>query len=139
MFRSKRISAASRLPRKVALATLTTVGLSLLVMPGSAEAASYPSVQVKICNNNVSSDINVNIAGWNQNGQWVSSPTVWVGQANVTPLPCTTLQNWWWRTGTNVNVKYVDNKYSDGGTSTCYIPSSVQNGSTYTIYPVLGC
>ncbi len=143
MFRPKRMNATSRLSRsrsrKVALATLTTVGLSLLVAPGSAEAASYPSVQLEICNNSGSSDIKVDVSGPNQDGQEVSFPTVQIGIYNGREITCTTLQNYWWRRDADLKVKYfenIDNTWK-GIALACRIPSSATDGSTRRMYPVL--
>jgi len=119
----------------VGTATLVAATVVVPRFAGAAEAA--PAVQLEICNNSGSSDINVNITGTNQDGQEVTAPTVWIRINDVNPIPCTTLENWWWRMDTDLSIGYV-NKDGRGDTATCRISSSLQNGSTYTIYPVLG-
>jgi hypothetical protein len=116
----------------VGTATLVAATVVVPRFAGAAEAA--PAVQLEICNN-LSKEISANIVGANQDGQQVTAPTVRVEGYERDALPCTTLQDWWWKTDSDINIS------GDGvWTQTCHIPSSAQNGSTYKIYPVLrGC
>jgi hypothetical protein len=121
----------------VGTATLVAATVVVPRFAGAAEGAA-PSVKLEICNNTYgSSDINVNIVGTNQDGQKVSAPTVRVGRNDLDPtIPCTTLENWWWRVGTDLDVKYVNIQTGFSETGICHIPQSLADGSTHRVWPI---
>jgi FlaG/FlaF family flagellin (archaellin) len=124
--------AVTRPLRKVAAVAFAVVGISGLAMTGSAQASS-PSVQLKVCNNSGDSAANITIAGYNQNGAYVTSPDVYVPADSA----CTTLAHWWWSTGQTVTVTWSLSYARD--TTYCGLASTLKNGSTTEIWPVDGC
>jgi hypothetical protein len=109
--------------KALVVAAVVAAGLST---PGLAHASS-PSVQIELCNrSSVSGDFE--ITGLNQNDTRVSSPTL-----GISAQGCRVFANWWWKTGSTVEVRYRRAGSLEGMDFT--ISSSERNGSTVS-YPV---
>lgn len=101
----------SRLGTRVAVAAVVSAAVAM-ALPASANAASYPSVMLTVCNRYADAardgSITVNITGLNQNGQNTKSANV-----SVPKNGCVTWSgiwdgrnrtDYWWKTGQRVAV-----------------------------------
>ena len=112
--------------RKAILAT--AVAGALAGLAAGPASASEPSMQVRVCNATPGKDVWwAWIVGTNQDGRRdVTSPGFRVGGYRG----CTTLENWWWKIGTFMDVKYNTDQQQNQSWSQ---KVEGQNGGTYQV------
>ncbi|WP_326579473.1 hypothetical protein OG250_18230 [Streptomyces sp. NBC_00487] len=121
----------AKILRTISAVALTTVSITGLALSGTAQAATYPSVKVKVCNA-TDRDRVYQIEGLNQDNAWTS---YYEGDTIKANGGCHTV-SWWWKTGQNVKISTFPTRWdpdTDRWTGRGYIlPADAKNGSTRT-------
>ena len=101
----------------------TVVAMASTAMLAAAETAASAGggVQVGVCSGSGKSGKAV-ITGWNQHGEFKSSPTIRYSNGG-----CGVLWNWWW-TGSRVHINFANDGENYGGMN-CSI-SHARDGET---------